>query len=319
MSRPNAAPTRWETSYHAPVLVDEVVRFLADARTVLDGTLGGGGHTLALLERGDRATITALDRDPDAVTAASERLAGYVASGRLEIMLGNYADVDAIEALAARRFDGILLDLGVSSWQLDAESRGFSFRPGVPLDMRMDPTATMTAATYLNESDERELIRVFREYADEPRASRLAGEVARRRRTRPFEISDDLVNAIRGALGPKTGPSDFARIFQAVRIVVNDELEGLARALPNLRNRLVPGGTFVVIAYHSGEDRLVKNAFREWSTACVCPPKQPVCTCGGRALGKTLTRRALTASADEQAQNPRSRSARLRAWRSDDA
>src|SRR5262249_31313392 len=155
----------------------------------------------------------------------------------------------------------------------------------------------------------------FREYADEPRAARLAGEIARRRRTQRFTTSDDLVNAIRGALGPRTGPADFARLFQAVRIVVNDELEGLSRALPALRGHLNPGGAFAVIAYHSGEDRLVKNAFRDWSTACVCPPKQPMCTCGGEALGTMITRRALTASADEQAHNPRSRSARLRAWR----
>src|SRR5262249_37247959 len=137
-----------------------------------------------------------------------------------------------------------------------------------------------------------------------------------RRDHHPFESSDDLVGAIRAVLGPRSGPTDFARLFQAIRIAVNHELTGLTRALPALRDRLMPGGTFVVISYHSGEDRIVKNAFREWSAACVCRPKQPVCTCRGRPLGTTLTRRTTTASEEEVAQNPRARSARLRAWRS---
>ena len=156
----------------------------------------------------------------------------------------------------------------------------------------------------------------MRRYADEPRAPRLAREIVRRRSNRPMATSDDLVGAIRGALGPRSGPGDFARIFQAIRIAVNDELRGLERALPALRDRLEPGGTFVVIAYHSGEDRIVKDAFREWSRDCICPPRQPFCTCRGRALGELVTRKAESASEEEAARNPRARSARLRAWRS---
>jgi 16S rRNA (cytosine1402-N4)-methyltransferase len=304
----------WESAYHAPVLAREVAELLGNARHVLDGTLGGGGHTLALLELGAR--VTGIDRDPEAVREAQVRLAPYVASGALAVHCGNYAAVSAIPALASARFDGILLDLGVSSHQLDDERRGFTFRPGAVLDMRMGEDATSTAAEFLNSAPESELAWVFREYGDERRAPRLAREVGRRRQTRPFVTSDDFVGAIRAVLGATSGAADFARLFQAVRIAINDELAGLARALPALREHLTPGGTLAVIAYHSGEDRLVKHAFREWSTDCTCPPRQPMCTCRGTALGTLLTRRAITAAEDELAGNPRARSARLRAWQS---
>jgi 16S rRNA (cytosine1402-N4)-methyltransferase len=304
----------WESAYHAPVLAREVAELLGDARHVLDGTLGGGGHALALLERG--AQVTAIDRDPEAVREAGARLAPFLASGQLTVHQANYADLNAVPALADARFDAILLDLGVSSHQLDDERRGFTFRPGATLDMRMGEDASQSAADFLNAAPEGELAWVFREYGDERRAPRLAREIARRRANRPFATSDDLVGAIRGALGPSTGPGDFARLFQAVRIAINDELSGLERALPVLRDHLRPGGTLAVVAYHSGEDRIVKHAFREWSTACTCPPRQPVCTCGGVARGTLLTRRAVTAGDDEVASNPRARSARLRAWRS---
>ena len=307
----------WDTDYHSPALATEVVELLGGSALVLDGTLGGGGHSKALLDHGVGKVI-GLDRDPDALAAAGTRLAEEAARGRFAAYQGNYAAIDAIPAIADLRFTGILLDLGISSHQIDDAARGFSFREGAPLDMRMGGAddASRSAGDLLDEADEAELVRIFREFGDEPRAGRLAREVVRRRGNRPFRTSDDLVGAIRGALGARTGPSDFARLFQAVRIAVNDELDGLARALPALRDRLASGGTLAVIAYHSGEDRLVKHAFRDWSTACICPPRQPMCTCGGdRALGETLTRRAVTANAGETARNPRSRSARLRAWR----
>jgi 16S rRNA (cytosine1402-N4)-methyltransferase len=182
--------------------------------------------------------------------------------------------------------------------------------------MRMGEDAPLDAAGLLNTAAEGELARVFRDYGDERHAVRLAREVVRRRERRPFAVAEDLVGAVRAVLGPRSGPGDFARLFQAVRIAVNDELAGLAEALPALRDRLSPGGVLAVIAYHSGEDRLVKQAFREWSADCVCPPKQPICTCRGHALGETLTRRPLAATSDEVHRNPRARSARLRAWRS---
>jgi 16S rRNA (cytosine1402-N4)-methyltransferase len=307
----------WQTDYHSPALADEVVTLLGGAALVLDGTLGGGGHAAALLEAGSEGVI-GIDRDPDALAEATARLAPAAARGRFAAYQGNYAAIDAIPAIADLRFNGILLDLGISSHQIDDASRGFSFREGAPLDMRMGGSAddAPSAGELLDGASEAELTRIFREYGDEPRGARLAREIVRRRATRPFRTSDDLVGAIRGALGARTGPSDFARLFQAVRIAVNDELAGLERALPALRERLAPGGTLAVIAYHSGEDRLVKHAFRDWSTDCICPPRLPVCACGGNhALGQTVTRRAIVASPDEVARNPRARSARLRAWR----
>jgi 16S rRNA (cytosine1402-N4)-methyltransferase len=303
----------YDSTWHAPVLVEEVCAALAAAPRVLDGTLGGGGHSAALLERGHQ--VTGLDRDATAIAEARARLAAYEADGRFEPVQGNHDAIDDIPALEGRSWDGILLDLGVSSHQLDADARGFSFRPGVVLDMRMDPDAPMSAADWLNESDEATLAQVFKEAGDEPKARRLAREIVHRRGRSGFATSDDLVGAIRAVLGPRSGPGDFARLFQAVRIAVNDELGGLARGLGALRDRLTPGGVLAVISYHSGEDRTVKHLFRDWSTACTCPPRQPICTCGGVALGETLTRKPVLASEAETAANPRARSAHLRVWR----
>jgi 16S rRNA (cytosine1402-N4)-methyltransferase len=308
------AAGRWDSSYHAPVMVDEVVSLFSGAEEVLDCTLGGGGHSEALLASG--SSVVALDRDEVAIIEARKRLAPYEASGRFLAINGSFGEIDRLEELEGRVFDAILADLGVSSHQIDADERGFSFRPGALLDMRMDRRSSTTAAELLNTLDESELSQIFRDYGDEPRANRLAREIVRRRARKPMHISDDLVDAIRGAFGARMGPGDFARLFQAVRIGVNDELRTLENALPLLRDRLRPGGKLVFISYHSGEDRLVKHTMREWSKDCICPPKQLHCTCRGKALGALLTKRAVTASPKETAINPRSRSARLRAWQS---
>ncbi|MGI8509372.1 MAG: 16S rRNA (cytosine(1402)-N(4))-methyltransferase RsmH [Gemmatimonadaceae bacterium] len=314
---PPLAEQPFESRYHAPVMAREVLTALSRSGTVLDCTLGGGGHALALLEQG--AMVTGVDRDPDALLAAAARLESYSESGRFRAVRGDFTRLAEIGEIGVSRFDGILTDLGVSSWQLDADERGFSFRPGVVRDMRMSGEGVgSTAADVLNEETASGLERIFRDYGDEPRARRLTAEVTRRRERRPFRTSDDFVDAIRGALGASSGPGDFARLFQALRIAVNDELSGLERALPELRDRLTPGGVLVVIAYHSGEDRLVKHAMRDWSTACHCPPRQPICICGGVAIGKLVTRRALRADAQEMAVNPRSRSARMRVWQKSD-
>ncbi|HEY0780067.1 MAG TPA: 16S rRNA (cytosine(1402)-N(4))-methyltransferase RsmH [Gemmatirosa sp.] len=319
---------RWDVPYHAPVMAAEIVQLLADAPSVarttaeagplvLDGTLGGGGHSLALLEAGWR--VVALDRDPDAVAGATQRLERWIASGHLRIARANYADAAAALASLGETasVDGALLDLGISSHQIDMPERGFSFRQGAPLDMRMGGDAEPTgadAAAVLNEADERTLATMFREHGGEPRAGRPAREIVRRRARTPMATSDDLVGAIRGAFGPRTGPAEFARLFQAVRIAVNDEAGSLARALPAIRDLLRPGGRMAVLAYHSGEDRAVKHAFRDWSARCVCPPRRLVCDCGHVALGQLVTRKAATPDATEVARNPRARSAKLRVW-----
>ena len=300
-----------DPAYHVPVLVDEVVHYLDPTRGGLffDGTVGGGGHSEAILRAGAAARVFGVDQDPEALEVAAERLDRY--GDRVTLRPASFADAasEVSEPLA-----GALLDLGVSSHQIDAGERGFSFRPGLPLDMRMDPTRGRTAAELLNEAAESELADIFYEYGEEPGARRLAAEVVREREERPFRTSDDLVEAMHRAIRGRITPKDKARIFQALRIAVNDELEALDRGLPALREALAPAGVLVVLSYHSLEDRRVKNAFRDWSRACVCPPELPVCRCRGEPLGSVLTRRPVTASEAEVASNPRARSVRLRAW-----
>jgi len=305
---------RFDSTYHAPVMVAEILDAFTGAQRVLDGTLGGGGHSLAFLEAG--MDVTGIDRDPNAIATARARLAEYEGNGRFRTVLTNYADADLAPELIGKTFDGILLDLGVSSHQFDDATRGFSFREGAPLDMRMEGSAGgLSAAEWLNSASEEELTHAFKDFGDEPKGGRIAREVIHRRENRSLEVSDDLVGAIRKVLGPRSGAPEFARLFQSVRIAVNDELDGLARALPALRDRLTPGGVLAVIAYHSGEDRLAKHAFREWSSSCICPPKQLQCTCRGRPLGLPLTKKALSATSAETARNTRARSAHLRCWR----
>ncbi len=313
MSPVRTSPSGRAGAYHIPVLLAEVEALLANASTVLDCTLGGGGHSSIFLERGAR--VTGIDRDPRALASARERLAEFERIGRFRALLGNYAELDDAGLAPVEHFDGILLDLGVSSHQFDDLDRGFTFREGAPLDMRMGEDAGLDAGELLNTIDEVDLSALLRSYADEPRAAKLAKEIVRRRERRAFATADDLVDAIRAVLGPRSGAPEFARIFQAVRIAVNDELDGLERALPRLRERLTPGGVLVIISYHSGEDRLVKQAFRSWSTDCICPPKQMMCTCRGVALGETLTRRPMLAAEEEIVVNARARSAKLRAWK----
>jgi 16S rRNA (cytosine1402-N4)-methyltransferase len=290
------------------VLARAVRAWAEGSRRAVDATVGGGGHAALLREVG--AEVLAVDRDPEALAAARARLGEL----GLRYASGPFGSAKVLGTIATFRPDRILLDLGVSSHQLDTDSRGFTFRPGAPLDMRMALGRGVTAADLLNTWLAPQLAVAFRTLADEPRAQTLARAIVRRRGRAPFQTSDDLVNAIREVRGPRAGPSDFARLFQALRIVVNQELEQLELALPALRAALVPGGRIAAITYHSGEDRIVKHAFRQWSQACVCPPGQPVCTCRGHPLGRLWTKKPLRPDAAELADNPRARTARFRAF-----
>jgi 16S rRNA (cytosine1402-N4)-methyltransferase len=306
----------YASGYHAPVMVRECMDLLRPERggVFLDGTLGGGGHSEALLERGPDAVLYGVDRDPDALAEAGRRLARF--GDRFRPVNANFADALETAGIADGTLNGVLLDLGISSHQIDVDQRGFTFRPGAPLDMRMgqETADEASAADLLNTLGEGELADVFYRYGEERRSRRLVRVVAEMREEAPFETSDQLLRAIERALGPRTEAADKARIFQALRIAVNHEIESLERALERFRDALAPGGVFAVMSYHSLEDRLVKNAFRDWSMECVCPPGLPVCRCRGRALGTTLTRKPVSASAEETAANPRARSARLRGW-----
>ncbi len=298
--------------FHAPALLVPVLAAARGASRAVDATLGDGGHSAALLDQG--IEVLGIDRDPDALAVSRARLGDR----GIRYLLASYASTEALAAVAEFGPDFVLLDLGVSSRQLDEEARGFTFRPGAPLDMRMGPTGS-SAADILNMADERTLEALFRDYGDERRARRLASEVVRRRARRPFATSDDLVNAIRATLGAKAGPSEFARLFQAVRMAVNDEPGELERALTAFRDALKPGGRLAIITYHSGEDRLVKQSFRDWARSCVCPAELPICICRGRSLGRLEPRKPILPEPAELAANPRARSAKLRIFQVDEA
>jgi 16S rRNA (cytosine1402-N4)-methyltransferase len=298
--------------FHVPVLLAPILAAARGARRAVDATLGDGGHSAALLEQG--IEVLGIDRDPDALAVSRTRLGDR----GIRYLQASYASTEALAAVAGFGPDFILLDLGVSSRQLDEEARGFTFRPGARLDMRMGPTGS-SAADILNTADDQSLEAIFREYGDERRARRLVSEIVRRRARHPFAISDDLVNAIRATLGAKAGPSEFARLFQAVRMAVNDEPAELERALTAFRGALKPGGRLSIITYHSGEDRLVKHCFRDWARSCVCPPELPICICRGRPLGRVEPRKPIVPEPAELAVNPRARSAKLRIFQVDEA
>ena len=304
-----------ENVWHAPVMADEVLEYLAPSGDgfYMDGTLGGGGHSVRILETCERCRVLGVDRDAEAIDRARDVLAPH--RSRVRFLQERFDRAPMDPEVRDRGLDGALLDLGVSSHQLDQDRRGFTFRAGAPLDMRMTGDAGTDARTFLATAAEEELARVFRDYGELKRSRRLASEVVKRRATEPLRTSDDLVAALAVSLGRAPSAKEKARIFQAVRIAVNEELEALDAGLPAIRDVMKAGGVIVVIAYHSLEDRTVKNAFREWSRACVCPPELPACVCRGEPLGETLTRKVIKPSASEVERNPRARSARLRAWR----
>ena len=307
-----------ETFRHTSVMPTEVLALLdpKPGGIYLDGTLGGAGHARLILEKSaPDGMLIGLDRDPEALTAAGEVLAPY--KERVVLRQANYADAQQVlDELDIAGFDGMMLDLGVSSRQLDTAERGFSFRADGPLDMRMGPDAPWTAAEVLNSTDEYELKRIFRDYGEERWAGKIARRIVATRLDAPLETTRQLAELVRDTVPKGRVPSRIhpaTRIFQALRIYINDELGSLQSILADMIDLLKPGGRFVVISFHSLEDRLVKRAFRQEAKGCQCPPRTPICICGRLPRAEMLTRKGLKATEAEVANNPRARSAIVRA------
>ena len=304
--------------YHEPVMLREMLDALAvkPGGTYIDCTVGGGGHASGILERSaPDGILIGLDRDPDAMAAAAERLKTF--GKRVILVQADFRDLLRVLAgLGVGNADGVLYDLGVSSHQFDDPERGFTYREDAPLDMRMDPGGGLTAADLVNTLPHDELARIIRQYGEERWAGRIAAFIVEERRHRPIRTTGDLVEIIKRAVPARArrqGPHPARRTFQALRIAVNAELEALVSSLRQAVDVLKPGGRICVIAYHSLEDRIVKETFREMAAGCTCPPGLPVCRCGREPLLRVLTKRPQYPSPEEVAANPRSRSARLRA------
>ena len=303
---------------HVPVLAAEIRDSLAvqPGETVLDGTFGAGGHAALLAaDLQGRGKLIAVDRDPTAKTYF-ERFAKRAGGIQTRLLRGDFAVV--LPQLAANdvRVDAILLDLGVSSMQLDRPDRGFSYSVDAPLDMRMDPTQDLDASVVVNTWPEHELVTIFRKYGEERYTKQIARAIVRRRKERPFERTGELVDTIKSAI---PAPARFGeghpakRVFQALRIAVNDELGSLESALPAALELLRPGGRLAVISFHSLEDRIVKHFLRDKERGCTCPPDFPVCVCGHEPELRAIQRRPIRPGQAEIAANPRAASARLRA------
>ncbi len=302
---------------HEPVMLAEVMDWLnvRESGVYCDGTLGGGGHSEAILRAsGGSAILYGIDRDQVALQAAGERLKGYPGFRPIH---GNFHDAKMLlEEAGAGRLDGVLLDLGVSSPQLDVAERGFSYHEEAPLDMRMDRSRGRTAADLLNTASEAELTRIIRDYGEEKWAARIARMICEHRAEKPLQTTFDLVRAVDAAI-PKAvrrreDGHPARRTFQAVRIAVNDELEPLEAAIRDLVDCLKPGGRICVITFHSLEDRMVKRCQQALESPCVCPPKAPICTCGRKPSVRVLPGNPRQPSEEEVERNPRARSAKLR-------
>ncbi|HKL27211.1 MAG TPA: 16S rRNA (cytosine(1402)-N(4))-methyltransferase RsmH [Desulfuromonadales bacterium] len=303
---------------HVPVLADEVLAWLQPrpGGLYLDGTVGGGGHARLILEAAaPDGRLVGLDQDPDALAAAEKNLSEFGA--RFIPRRGNFGDLQRhLAALQIEQVDGVLLDIGVSSHQLDSPERGFSFREDGPLDMRMDPDQARTAADVLAAEDAAMLTKVFRDYGEERWARRIAREVVRVREAQPLTSTRQLAELVSRVVPGGRGPQRIhpaTRVFQALRIFVNSELDRLREGLGEASAALKPGARLVVISFHSLEDRIVKHFFRDAAIDCICPPRLAVCSCDHRALLKVLTRRGVRAAEAETKENPRARSAVLRA------
>ncbi|MDL2258201.1 16S rRNA (cytosine(1402)-N(4))-methyltransferase RsmH [Eubacteriales bacterium OttesenSCG-928-K08] len=306
------------STYHTPIMAQEVLDLLLPERggTFADGTLGGTGHAQLVLERLPKGSkLYGIDRDGDAIQNAQETLRAYADS--FVAIRGNFFNMkELLQKEGVSAIDGALLDLGVSSHQLDEAERGFSYHQEAPLDMRMDTSASFSAYDVVNGYETQELAKIIREYGEERYAGRIAGAIVRERELQPIKTTTRLSEIVCKATPPDkrfAGQHPARRTFQAIRIEVNGELAGLENAIREIQSILRPGGRFCIITFHSLEDRIVKQLFKEWESPCVCPPKSPVCVCGKVPTAKILTKKPLIASEQEQADNPRARSAKLRA------
>lgn len=302
---------------HVSILLDQVIDGLniKPTGTYVDGTLGGAGHAshvCAKLQAGGH--FVGIDQDADAIAASSLRLKPY--GDIVQIVRSNYADmVNVLHDLGIEKVDGILLDLGVSSFQLDTRERGFSYRMDAPLDMRMDDRQEITAATVVNEYSERELFHIIRDYGEDRFAQNIAKHIVAARQQGPIMTTAALAEIVDASIPmkmKKQGGHPAKRTFQAIRIEVNQELSVLEQNIQDMIDLLNPGGRFCIITFHSLEDRIVKKAFRTAQDPCVCPPDFPVCVCGRTSKGKVITRKPILPDAEEMETNPRSRSAKLR-------
>ncbi len=304
---------------HTSVLLEEVLDNLAirPDGIYVDGTLGGGGHSYHILERlTEGGRLIGIDQDTDAIAAAGERLAQF--GDAVTIVHDNYENIAGVLSdLSIRKVNGILLDLGVSSYQLDNPERGFTYRTDAPLDMRMDRSSSLTAREIVNTYSAEELTRILREYGEEKCAARIAANIVKRRAISPLETTGDLSEIVRASIPAKMrekGGNPDKRTFQAIRIACNRELDVLRDSLDTMIDLLAPGGRLCVITFHSLEDRIVKNAFRRAEKPCTCPPEFPVCVCGKKSKGTVVTRKAIAPSAHELEVNRRSASAKLRVF-----
>ena len=305
--------------HHIPVLFDEVMEWIdpQPEGVYADGTLGGGGHSEGILHlSGGTAKLYGIDRDLEAIAAASDRLKDFPG---FQAIHGNFHDAkELLTAAGAPALNGALLDLGVSSHQLDVGGRGFSYHEDAPLDMRMDKSQGITAAEYLANITEAEFRRILTEYGEEKWAARIAQVFMEKRAQKPILTTGDLVAVVDAAIPKAVRRKDDGhparRTFQAVRIAVNDELAPLEQALCDFVDLLAPGGRLLVITFHSLEDRITKNTFRRLQNPCICPPKMPVCVCGKKPLGKALAGGAVKPGKHETEDNTRARSAKLRVF-----
>lgn len=307
---------------HIPVLLTECLEYLnlQTHYTFVDATLGGAGHSLEVAKRiGSDSRLIGIDQDPVARAAATERLMALPDEIRpkIDVLAGNFGDLDSLLLEACvPSIGGILFDLGVSSVQIDTPSRGFSFKEDAPLDMRMDPSKhTLNAAEIINTYNAADLTRIIRQYSDEKWASRIADFIVKSREEVPITTSGQLVEIIKAAIpasARRANGHPAKRTFQALRIEVNSELDVLRRGLEAAIRWLAPGGRIVVISYHSLEDRIVKDIFKQYSQGCTCPPDLPVCVCGNKPVLKVVTKKPILPTAEEIERNPRSRSAKLR-------